>query len=84
MESVKNILNSTIFQVYWSSGCCPAVERTPPNKEVVGSIPIRYWLFSLSILSNVSLNRSLEQVQQHYCFSYKNESLAAQIVAKQT
>ena len=38
------------------------------NREIVGSIP-GVGLFSPSILSNVSLNKSLEEVQ-YYCFSY--------------
>ena len=48
----------------------------------MGSIPARCWAFiSLSILSNVSSNMSLEEVQ-HYCYCYKNESLAVLLGVK--
>ena len=40
------------------SGCSTAVERAPRKREVMGSIPPGGGLFSSSILSNVSLNRS--------------------------
>ena len=44
----------------------PVVECTPHNRELDAG------LFSPSILGNVSLNRSLKEVQ-HYCFSYLKE-----------
>ena len=36
----------------------------------------------IPLLSNLSFNRSLEEVQ-HDCFSYKNETQAVQLGAKQ-
>ena len=47
----------------WGSGCSAAVERIPSNIEVVGSIPAGYWAFFLLLSSEMSLNRSLEEVQ---------------------
>ena len=43
------------------------------NRVVVGSMPARPF-----ILSKVSLNRSLEEVQ-HYCCPFKNECQAFQL-----
>ena len=43
------------------SGCSTAVERAPRKREVMGSIPPGGGLFSSSILSNVSLNRSPQE-----------------------
>ena len=52
------------------------VESVPSYREVEGLILGRVLdFFSFSILSNVSLNRSLGEVQ-HYCSSFKNKSLA--------
>ena len=39
-------LNSIMF---WGSGCSTAVERTPPNREVMGSYPARCWFFFSSL-----------------------------------
>ena len=50
------------------SSCSTAVERTPANREAVGSIPSQRVL-GFYLLSYFALNRSLEEVQQN-CFSY--------------
>ena len=66
------------LSVLWGSSCSTAVEHTHLKREVMGLIPAGCCLFlSFSVLSNVYLNRSLEEVQQ-YCFPMKNESLAMQ------
>ena len=67
-------LRSSNIRVVLESSCSTAVERTARNREVMGSIPSRCRAFSPSIRSNVSLNRSLDEVQ-HYCFSCKNVCL---------
>ena len=60
-------------------GCSTTVEGTPSYREVVGSTPAGSWLFPSSILSNVYLNRLLEEP----CgFSFKNECLALQLGSK--
>ena len=57
-----------LTNVKLGSGFNTAVECTPGSREVVGSIPADAGLFSLSILSNESLNISFVQ---HYCLSNK-------------
>ena len=53
-------------QHYFGSGVCTALERMAHLREIMGSIPAECWAFpTSSILSNVSLNRSLGEVQ-HY------------------
>ena len=70
----------TVMGVIWRyrnvqlscSGCSSAVERTPPDHEVMGLNSVRWWAFSSSIylcnssLRRESLNRSLEGLFLQY------------------
>ena len=61
------------------SSCTTAVERTPSS--IIDSRRVLDF-FSFSILTNVFLNRSFEEVN-HDCFPIYNESLAEQLGGKQ-
>ena len=56
----QNTSNRFSRKKIFGSSCSTVVERTPSKRELAGSITARCCLFSLSILSNVSFNRSLE------------------------
>ena len=70
---LRKLLSLCELNCKMGSDCSTAVKWTPQNRDVMGSILSGAGLFSSSILSNVSLNRSLEEVQ-HYCFSLKTKN----------
>ena len=69
LESSAKVLMHSISSSAGSS-CSTAFTGTPWNREVMVLIPAECRAFYLSILSNVSLNWSPEDVQ-HCCFSSK-------------
>ena len=60
-------LNFAVKDYQCGHCCSTVVDYKPYDPEVVGSNLARCWAFFLAILSNVSLNRSLVEVQ-HHCF----------------
>ena len=62
----KGLTWRVLGQQLWQSSRAPALKQRGHGFFPTGAGAV---LFSLSILSNVALKRSLKEVQ-HYCFSY--------------